>query len=80
MLKISSLKTDKKLITKCRIKKEIKKKPDKAINTFLPTEDFENPLLIIYSVYLIIKRYTNVEIVVNEAMIYGRFFILKRGG
>jgi len=43
----SALITENKLITKCCAKKNNKKKPDKAIKTFLPTEEVDNPLLII---------------------------------
>lgn len=63
MLNKSALKTDKKLITKWSVKNVIKKKPDRAISTFLPTEEFENPLLIILFVCFLINRCTNVKIV-----------------
>ena len=46
-LKVSSLKTDKKLIDKCITKKDISKKADSDMATFFPIEDFKNPLIIL---------------------------------
>jgi len=42
-LNASLLITERKLITKCWNKNTNKKKPERAIRTFLPIEDFENP-------------------------------------
>jgi hypothetical protein len=39
-LKVSALKTDIRLIKKCKDKNEIKKSPERAIATFLAMDDF----------------------------------------
>ena len=57
-LNVSALKTDNKFMETCITKKNIRKKAESAMATFLPIEDLKNPLIFL-KIFRYVQKYTS---------------------